>query len=178
MGQYWYPVNLDKKEYVCPHKLGSGLKLWEQLANHPGTGGALVVLCAAMTEPRGGGDFDMEDNWHGEERTFPTHNANPGPMPDDYPSVAKRTIGRWAGDRIAFIGDYAEPGDIPGARADLIYGACQEGGCDTFDMSEDDRAEAEALGEFADISEDVCRVLEHELQGEFQGDGWRDFVRK
>jgi len=40
MGQYWKPVNLDKREYVDPHKLDVGLKLWEQLASHPGTGAA------------------------------------------------------------------------------------------------------------------------------------------
>ena len=32
MGQYWVVVNLDKHEFVMPHRLGSGLKLWEQLA--------------------------------------------------------------------------------------------------------------------------------------------------
>ena len=44
MGQYWLPVNLDKREFVNPHKLGAGLKLWEQLANHPGT-------CLLYTSP-------------------------------------------------------------------------------------------------------------------------------
>ena len=33
-------------------------------------------------------------------------------MPDEYPAIAARTIGRWAGDRIALIGDYAQDGDI------------------------------------------------------------------
>jgi len=62
MGQYWKVVNLDKREYVSPHKLGAGLKLWEQVANHPGTGTALVILCAAQREVRGGGDLDMDEN--------------------------------------------------------------------------------------------------------------------
>ena len=26
-----------------------------------------------------------------------------------------------------------------------------------------------------DISADVCRVIEHELQGKFSGTGWRDW---
>ena len=68
MGQYWIPVNLDKKEFVSPHELGAGMKLWEQLANHPGTGAALIILTAAMPERRGGGDFDLTENWHGPER--------------------------------------------------------------------------------------------------------------
>jgi len=30
-------------------------------------------------------------------------------------------------------------------------------------------------GEFKDISDDVCRVIEHELHGRFVGEGWREF---
>jgi hypothetical protein len=44
MGQYWYPVNLDKKEYLYAHPLGSGLKLWEQMVTRPGTAAALIWL--------------------------------------------------------------------------------------------------------------------------------------
>ena len=67
MGQYWLPVNLDKHEFADPHDLGTGLKLWEQLGNS-GVGQALVILMAAMPEPRGGGDLDLDENWHGPER--------------------------------------------------------------------------------------------------------------
>ena len=159
MGQYWYPVNLDKKEYVHPHKLASGLKLWEQLAAQPGTGAALVVLCAAMPEPRGGGDFDLDSNWHGPERTMQEHPTSPGPMPEAYPAIARRTIGRWAGDRIALVGDYAADGDLPNPadEASRIYERCAE-------------------DEWRDVSEDVCAVIAHELNGKYEGEGWRDFV--
>lgn len=83
MGQYWKPVNLDKKQFVNPHKLGTGLKLLEQLAGQ-GVGQALVILLAAMPEARGGGDL------------------NEDPI-----------IGSWVGDRVVLIGDYAEDGDLP-----------------------------------------------------------------
>jgi len=79
MGQYWVVVNLDKKEFINPSKLGTGLKLWEQLATHPGTGAALIVLLAAEREPRGGGDFDIDENWHGPERKFPEHSLTSSP---------------------------------------------------------------------------------------------------
>lgn len=159
MGQYWKPVNLDKKEFVNPHKLGSGLKLWEQLANQH-IGSALIILTAAMREQRGGGDFDLDQNWHGKERTFPEHNATPGPMPNGYQTIAGRTIGRWAGDRIAIVGDYAEDSDLaPEFKASSIYGECGEDGT------------------FTDITDDVCAVIEHELQGKFTGEGWRDFQK-
>lgn len=131
-----------------------GLKLWEQLANHPGTGAALIVLCAAMPEPRGGGDFDVSTNRHGPERK---DMSDAGPMPEEYPAIAKRTIGRWAGDQIALIGDYAEPDDLRDFNAQEIYGRCSED------------------GDWVDVSEDVAKVIEHELGGKYEGDGWREW---
>lgn len=83
MGQYWKPVNLDKREFIDPHRLGCGLKLWEQIAN-PEVGRALVILLAVMPERRGGGDLQ----------------SNP-------------FIGRWAGDRVVLVGDYSVDEDMP-----------------------------------------------------------------
>lgn len=158
MGQYWKLVNLDKREYVDQRNVGAGAKLWEQLAAYPGTGAAMVILCAAMPEARGGGDLDLDDNWHGPERdVYGAHGGCPGPMPDDYPAIARRTIGRWAGDRIALVGDYAEDGDLPNSPvpASDIYGLCSN--------------------EWLDVSQDVARVIEHELNGRFVGSGWKDW---
>lgn len=106
MGQYHIPVNLDKREYIHPHKLGDGLKLLEQAFSANGTAGALVLLLAASNgdDGRGGGDF----------------------YSPDFTDV----IGRWAGDRIALVGDYAEADDLdPEHRAEMIYDLCrsQEG---------------------------------------------------
>jgi len=201
MGQYWKPVNLDKREYVNPHRLGSGLKLWEQLASHPGTGAALIILTAAMPEQRGGGDLDLEENWHGPEGKCPRHNVSPGPTPEDYPEIARRTIGRWAGDRNAIVGDYAERGDLPPEdHADLIYDLCQteEERQETVDhfrelaqqvresggrlygaTAEEYEDKADHLAKaplYRDVSDDVCAVIEHELHGRFVGEGWREFV--
>lgn len=35
MGEYWKPVNVTRKEFIHPHRLGNGLKLLEW--NHPDT---------------------------------------------------------------------------------------------------------------------------------------------
>lgn len=188
MGQYWIPVNLTKREFIMPHKLGSGLKLWEQLSNQPGVGAALIVLCAAQREPRGDGDFDMTENWHGPERKFPEHNMGGAPMPEEYPAVAARTIGRWAGDQIAIVGDYAEDGDLaPEHAASKIYGLCREPE-ELREHVDNARAKAKRAAKgkgkaakitapaspfFTDITDDVCRVIEHELGGKFEGEGWR-----
>jgi len=84
MGQYWMPVNLDKKEYMHAHQMGDGLKLLEQAWSTGGVATALVMLLAPLPERRGGGD--------------------PGDT---------TTVGRWAGDRIVFVGDYSEDSDMP-----------------------------------------------------------------
>lgn len=85
MGQYHGLFNLDKKEMVFPHELGFGAKQWE----HTGFAGSLSDVLYALTAfkvARGGGDF-----------------------PDDG-GVFK---GRWHGDRVAVIGDYALMHDLP-----------------------------------------------------------------
>lgn len=83
MGQYYKIINLDKKEFLNPWKLDSGAKAWEQLAN-PWPGRALLTLVLSSPEPRGGGDLGDDE-----------------------------IIGRWAGDRIIMVGDYAEAEDRP-----------------------------------------------------------------
>jgi len=77
MGQYYLVVNLDKKQYMCNHDFGGGIKLCEH--------GGMILDCLvgllAESNGRGGGDI---------------HSNSP-------------VIGSWAGDRIIFAGDYADP---------------------------------------------------------------------
>lgn len=125
MGQYWKAVNLDKKEFIHPHELGSGLKLWEIIANgEAGVGVALCILLADMPEPRGGGDLQ------------------PNPF-----------IGRWAGDRVALVGDYSREGDKCHVNPVEIDG-------------------------FVNITADVAEIIELELDGKYEGEGWKTFKRK
>ncbi len=173
MGQYWLTVNLDKREFIDAHKLGVGLKLGEQIGSGHGTPDALFILVAAMRERRGGGDFDWDSNYYGKERDFKNreHDTKGGPVIEDYNEVAKRTIGRWAGDRIAVVGDYAEDSDLPNSPipASEIYGLCRD----------ESEINPETGGEivFHDISADVARVIEHEVGGTYSGDGWKEFSR-
>jgi len=129
MGQYWYTVNLDKEEFINPYNIGCGLKLLEQIGVDHGTGSALVILLAS-SPGRGLGDIRGHND----------------------------VVGRWAGDRIALIGDYAEDEDLPNHfKASTIYDKCKS-------------------GEYTDISEHVAKVIEEVLDGEFVGEGWKDFV--
>jgi hypothetical protein len=151
MGQYHYVVNLDKHEYVHPHKLGCGLKLWEQLANSPSTGTALIVLLASASNGEGCGDITK------------------GPT----------IIGAWRGDRITMVGDYDDKSSYPVINKDggveymsgaKIYDLCAA----AKDFKEDDERIPNL---WTDVTDEVCAVIESELDGEFVGDGWRDFKR-
>ena len=98
MGQYHYLVNLTKKQFVHPHQIGNGLKLREQVGWEASTSTALVMLLAS-SNGRGGGDFRSN-----------------GPL-----------VGSWAGDSVAFIGDYAESDDLAGVDAPTVYNQCESG---------------------------------------------------
>lgn len=86
MGQYHSIYNLDKKEVIHPYDIGLGAKQREHTGHEASLSDMLYVLttCSPM---RGGGDFWAE--------------------------VMADFIGRWVGDRVVVIGDYAEQGDIP-----------------------------------------------------------------
>jgi hypothetical protein len=57
MGQYFLIVNLDKKEYLSPHRLGCGAKLWEISANNPTR---LFPLLLRKSSEGGGGDIQKD----------------------------------------------------------------------------------------------------------------------
>jgi hypothetical protein len=92
MGQYHGLFNLDKKEMVFPHELGFGAKQWEHTGFAGSLSDVLYALCAFQVN-RGGGDF-----------------GNDG-------GIFK---GRWHGDRVAVVGDYAAFGDLPTAWNDAF----------------------------------------------------------
>lgn len=79
MGQYYRLVNKDKKEWIEGHKIGTCIKAWEWAASNKAS---VLVLLLLKTNSSGGGDPDWND-----------------------PDIAQ-VAGRWAGDRIEFVGDY------------------------------------------------------------------------
>ena len=190
MGQYWKVANLDKKEFIDPHKLGVGLKLGEQIGSGHGTPDALFILVAAMRERRGGGDFDWDSNYYGEDR-YTSGAKDPniygGKVNEDYNECAKRTIGRWAGDRIVVVGDYSEDADLPKYKnfgnlySVLSAAAYPDDRQDLGDIDEEYRAKYKAAikeaKNWTDVTDDVARVIEHEVGGKFVGDGWKDFKK-
>lgn len=110
MGQYHIIVNLDKNEYLHAHRFNEGVGLLEQ-AQGDGAGktvAGLFFLLACSGDGRGGGDARAEWNPPGG-----------------------RVLGRWAGDRVAVVGDYTENDDLPAVPdAKDLYSRVQETGAD------------------------------------------------
>ena len=145
MGQYHFLVNLDKKQVVHPHQIGNGLKLHEQVGWSYATATALVMLLAASSKDggRGGGDFQSKH----------------------------ALVGSWAGNRIAFIGDYAEAGDIPGFNAAQIYKECSaacESGAPAHSL--------EGWESWTNISAQVREMMADEFHIQYTGEQWLEIV--
>ena len=81
MGQYHKLINLDKKEFVDPHKLGLGLKQLEHSFIEGSLGDSIYIL---LSLDNGKGSGDLNTPWVTNYGFF----------------------GRWVGDHIAVIGDY------------------------------------------------------------------------
>lgn len=103
MGQYYTIINLDKKEFLHPHKFGDGLKLLEFGMSAQGTMTALAVLLAEGNG-RGGGDLRVEPDC---------------PVAD--------LVGSWSRDRIVVAGDYADSEDGDPQGDDTLYSKTCEG---------------------------------------------------
>lgn len=183
MGQYHLTVNLDKREFLYPHDLGDGLKLWEQGASSSGTLAALQMLLA-VSNGRGGGDYDLPSYDPDAIRESPARFVEVRERP------AVEFFGRWAGDRVVVIGDYGTPEDLLGIVKDSedFCGGCLYERCSsahvypdgTFDESLGEACEhcgfiIEA-GSWQNVSPILAPVLEHEFGFRFNGDGWRERV--
>lgn len=78
MGQYFKAVNVSKKEYVDPYKIGGSAKLWEWCVNL--AAGIFPYLLRKSNEG-GGGDIQIPNAEY---------------------------AGRWGGDKVYLVGDYDE----------------------------------------------------------------------
>lgn len=132
MGQYYQVVNLDKKEFLHPHKFNDGLKLMEFGQSAGGTLTGLAILLADGNG-RGGGDICSES-----------------PI-----------IGSWAGDRIVVTGDYADPGKfIPGdVTQEQLQAIANEHYSEGYQQAERVNLYSFIQTHFRDVSDDVMAVL-------------------
>lgn len=152
MGQYHLTVNLDKREFINPHKIGLGLKLLEQCGFKGSTGDILFMLLAC-SNGRGGGDIST-----------------------DFPEL----IGRWAGDRIAVIGDYSEADDIPGVDARNIYRLCINADTPHIDPADQEKIDESGESLFKDISDELIPLINEQFECglNIEEKGWRPRKQK
>jgi hypothetical protein len=146
MGQYHITINLDKREYIFPHKIGLGLKLMEQCGFRGSTGDILFLLLAC-SNGRGGGDCQTEH---------------------------ENLIGRWAGDRIVVAGDYCKPDDVPGINIEEIHhNLCSDPKYLTPEGLAEMEKRGETL--FKDISDELIPLINEQFDCNLRadGDGWR-----
>lgn len=172
MGQYHMVANLDRKEFLYPHKFGDGLKLLEFgcSANGTLTGLALLLASACKGGARGGGDIHP---WRGgvgyEGREAPPMERPNFDTWEEYDeALMNHVVGRWAGDRLAIIGDYSEPGDVPGfTDKDWSEGITETGDGERMDLYS---AMSDEVGGWIDISDVVndAMDLDHYLHSSRQ----------
>ena len=143
MGQYHRLVNMDRREFLDCHALGDGLKLAEQVSSGPGGVASTLLVLLAASNGRGGGD-----------------------LPDDMATEENRVVGRWAGQRIAMVGDYAEDDDFPTREGDAKPSAIYEL-CATPDPGEEPPA-----GAFTNITPLVRRYMERLDWAYPDAEGW------
>ena len=112
MGQYFKAVNFDKREYVCPWCVSGVAKLIEWAAN---PWGAVFTMLLRQSSAAGGGDYygpasrsieigpdeaaNVETVMNEIFKGVAMEGRRVTPAPDT-------TVGRWAGDRVALVGDY------------------------------------------------------------------------
>ena len=150
MGQYHILVNFTKREFVNPHSLGNGAKLWENIGFETSLSSALFMLMA-VSNNRGGGDFRREDE---ANRT----------------AKKRKVIGSWGGDCVAVIGDYYAEGDVvnpPNIPADLgteIDSAGKEYKRDLYRYVRDN---------FKDISGDIRRLFALEFEAKYKKETYK-----
>jgi len=114
MGQYFKAVNLDKRELVCPWCLSGFAKLIEWAVN---PWGAIFTMLLRKSSATGGGDYygarsrDIHlgpDSAANADRLTHLVLAGVAMEGQPAPSVPDTTVGRWAGDCVALVGDYDE----------------------------------------------------------------------
>ena len=77
-------LNIDKKEFFDGTTIGLGGKYWEQYEQPPSTGDILLLLLGHGVEDDFDNDEDLSDEFDLDE--------------------IGDTFGRWAGDRIVYVG--------------------------------------------------------------------------
>jgi hypothetical protein len=136
MSQSHLIANLDRQEFILP----TSLQIGNQLTALAGGYGAMAALTLLIAASNGKGTGDVYWYEGSEDDGHRNHQEHP---------VARHIIGRWAGERIAIIGDYYDA-DNEDAQIGLAKGA--------YKMIEDQQEG------WVDISEHVAVALDIDVE--------------
>lgn len=109
--------------------------MFEQVGWEHATANVMALLLAGACQggPRGGGDFSSGTN--------------------------HKIVGSWAGNRVAWFGDYSEREDYPTLTDEEFEQAMKEKG-------------------YTDVSDQVAAAYGEEFGVQYSGDGWRSVAAK
>ena len=156
MGQYYFIVNLDKKQYLYPRKFGDGLKLMEFGSSSMGT---LLALTALLADGNGRGRGDIfSSKYQKQEKRYIDKKRKTFPLAEKYNDPL---IGSWAGDRIVIAGDYADGlkfiEDVPEEQLEKIE---KEAFTEGYQKAGEVTLFHYAGNHFEDISEKIIATLQ------------------
>ena len=111
MGQYHRIMNLERCEYLHPEGFGEGQKLTE-FGFSGGTTMAALAGLLATSSGRGFGDLFTFQRESSQGITYDDPAAWIAECDYTAEWFTEKVLGRWAGDRIAIVGDYYRPEDL------------------------------------------------------------------
>lgn len=162
MGQYHKLANISKMVFIHPHKLGAGLKLWEQI--HSETIGAAILSLLACSNGRGGGDLEEDPiigSWAGDRIA----------MIGDY---AER--GDIVGLDAALIYDLCSEPEEVADQLKYIREELKKSPGDKVRLQKSLRhwMAISKMKLYTDISDKILPVVEKALEVRITGTGWRN----
>lgn len=110
MRQYFQPVNQDKKEFVCPWCIGTDANLFEWADNRPSAIFTVLLRQSNKSGADWGGDYPKLVEICNPRKIGEVHTTTfiRGAML--MPVTKESIVGRWAGDRVALVGNLDESG--------------------------------------------------------------------
>lgn len=138
MGEYWKPVNLDKKQQVHPHHVGDGLKFGEWvIPSHSNTRRRVEQLVATGVwdeddEVRIVSDYGGSEHWLGRETDRPADYHDDWEDAPDPPSTLRRGApGTWVDDQGNVLHEHkiVMTGQLlnhAGERIERVYGRLEK----------------------------------------------------
>lgn len=110
MGEYFKIANIDRKEFIHPHRFGHGMKKWEVAVNAPGAISALAMLISTPAKVVGrlsgswaGDRIIMVGDYSAESKLYEEMEDDPSWKDISKEIIEELTSGdKWMADRMKY----------------------------------------------------------------------------